>query len=221
MQLTDVLIVFQQLPALVIITKLIRFKGKREADGAGIVFGIHRRHNQVIAAGGGAALHIGDQAGDGVRLEEHHHYGGEDQVILAVKAQAVEVFHRRLQIIQSLGGANTFQIVDAHRIFIPRRHREAVRRQIKAVTPVAAAQIQRPPRRHNRRGMQHLGMGAGQAVFLTKIIRVTLCHDPSFLFRSVSRSTWSNSFPLTNSNAVRSSSRPTTRLLKINSGIAR
>ena len=28
-------------------------------------------------------------------------------------------------------------------------------------------------------------------------------------------------FPLTNSNAVRSSSRPTTRLLKINSGIAR
>ena len=55
LQLADVLIVFQQLPALVIITKLIRFKGKREADGAGIVFGIHRRHNQVIAAGGGAA----------------------------------------------------------------------------------------------------------------------------------------------------------------------
>ena len=178
MQFANVLVVFEQLPAFIVVAQLTAPERKREADGAGIVLGVHRRDNQVIAPGGGAALHIADESRDGVRLEEHHHYGGEDQIILADKGHAVEVFHRGLQIIQPFGGANSLQIVDAHRIFIPRRHREAIRRQIKTVTSVAAAQIQRPSRRHNRRGMQHLRVGAGQAIFFTKIIFSNIWINP-------------------------------------------
>lgn len=65
--LADVLHCIQQLPALVISRSSHWFKGKREADGAGIVFGsiaatIRRSRRRRSAA-------VGDQARDGVRLD--------------------------------------------------------------------------------------------------------------------------------------------------------
>lgn len=201
--------------------KFIRFKGKWEVDGVGIVFGIYCCYNQVIVVGGGVVLYIGDQVWDGVRFEEYYYYGGEDQVIFVVKVQVVEVFYCCLQIIQLFGGVNIFQIVDVYWIFILCCYCEVVCCQIKVVMFVVVVQIQCLFWWYNCCGMQYFGMGVGQVVFLIKIICVMFCYDFFFLFRSVFWLIWSNSFLLINSNVVCSSSRLIIRLLKINSGIVR
>jgi hypothetical protein len=78
-QFANVFVVFEQLPAFVVVAQLTAFERKREADGARVIRRIHRGNDQVVTARRGAALHIGDKSRDGFCLQEHQHHGGENK----------------------------------------------------------------------------------------------------------------------------------------------
>jgi hypothetical protein len=85
-QFAHLFVVPEERPAGVVAPQFLRFKGKREANGAGIIVGVHRRNDQVVAARSGATLHVGDKSRNGFRFKEHQHHGGENKVIFTVEA---------------------------------------------------------------------------------------------------------------------------------------
>ena len=156
MQFANVLVVFEQLPAFVVVAQLTAPEGKREADRAGVVCRIHGGNDKIVTARRRAALHIGDKTRDGFCLQEHHHHGRENKIVLAVKAQVVQILNRGMQISDPFFRLDALDIVDAHRVLVPRGHIVPVGRKVQAVTAVAAAQIQRFTGLHNLRAVQHL-----------------------------------------------------------------
>ena len=131
-------------------------EGKRETDGTRIVLRIHGGNDQVIAAWYSATLHIGDKTRDGFRFEKHQHDGGKNKVVFAVKSQVVQVLYRRLQIRDPFRRLNALDVIDAHRVFVPRRHVIAVGSEVEAVTAISATEIERFSRLNNVRAEQHL-----------------------------------------------------------------
>ena len=156
MEFPHLFVVFDQLPAFIVVAQFTGFEGKREADGARIILRIHGGNDQVIAAWFSATLHIGDKTRDGFRFEEHQYDGGKNKIIFAVKGQVVQILNRRLQIRDPFRRLNALDVIDAHRVFIPRRHVIAIGSEVEAVAAIPATQIERFTRLNNVRAEQHL-----------------------------------------------------------------
>ena len=99
--------------------QLTRAEGERERQRAGIILGIHRRHDQVMAAAHGAVLHVLHDRRDLLAFEEHHHHGGQDEVVFAAEAVGIEILHHGAQAGQLFGVDDLIEAVYRRRVLVP------------------------------------------------------------------------------------------------------
>src|SRR5690606_31569461 len=103
-QLTDIFIIFHNLPALIISSQLPRLKSKWKIGLCRNTWRIHGTDNQDIATRHGRLLHLCNERWNGFRLKKHHYYSTVDKVILACNAGIrVEIAALYLHMINLLG----------------------------------------------------------------------------------------------------------------------
>lgn len=170
MQLTNMFVIFQDMPVTVVVAQLARFKGKREGERAGIIVSAHRRHNQVMPVSYRARLHIGDQLRNGLRLQKHHHHGGEHKGVAAVETRLIQIALLDMNVGDAFLSGNLLKTRQAGGIVIPGGDVKAVLAQKQAVAAVAAAKIERFAGIKMGQRRQYFRMGRRQAIGFGKIV---------------------------------------------------
>ncbi|CCJ75328.1 hypothetical protein BN135_392 [Cronobacter muytjensii 530] len=84
-----------------------------------------------------------------------------------------------MQVIQPFRCGDALKISDACRVFIPGVDLKPARGEIKAVAPVAAAEIQRAARLDVIHGVQYVGVRGRQAIFFSEVIFIANVHGSS------------------------------------------
>ena len=158
-----------EFPTGVVVAQFAFAEGMRERHLAGVVGGIHRRDDEVVAAGVGVRLHVGEDGGDALGVKEHEDDGGDDVVVGFAERSVVDVvgFGAHGEVFLRGQAGDAFRgagVVVAGGDFM------SGKRQVERVAPLPAAEIQRFTGRHGFVCGDDCRMGAGHAVFFVEVV---------------------------------------------------
>ena len=163
------LVVGHEFPARVVVAQFVFTEGEGERHLAGVVGGVHRRDDEVVAAGAGVRLDVGEDGGNALRVEEHEDDGGDDVVVIFRKGGAVDVVGFRAHGEVFLRG-KAGDVLRRAGVVVAGGDVMPGERQVERVAPLTATEVKRLARRHGVARGDDGGMGAGHAVFFGEVV---------------------------------------------------